>query len=394
MARADTMCETRPAPPLRLREKLEVIIDTCSMGNKVTRGISLLVQHIGKADNPSIFHDYRILIPIQLGTEKKQRLFPDFLDAELMTHSAGYLEKFYRQHREHTRIVETDVSLSYKLLYAGKAIPMLYYMPFLKEGIVYQARLLASRYDVVLDRVTSITMDDLNRFCDSVVKVYSKHLQDFALSRREIVAYNLRFGVTRPELLEAIVRSAQQVALSRCAAILFKDCSDAERYLLQAIYEERDLYKTVSEDKEFILFRRDKGERAIESYLYGRNAESVRDRVTLVISEDMGARRNIHRLRTQSQNTVFTISSYGLALALKELKLISALAEIIPDALINEFRAREQPKRVERAKGINNSTMHDLMDPVIERKWAHRLVEVVTNGQWSDYRTRLSKPVS
>ena len=68
MARAPTqLLERPPAPPRRNREKLEVIIDTCSMGHRITSGISMLLDYVSRPEADSVFKDYRILIPIQLG---------------------------------------------------------------------------------------------------------------------------------------------------------------------------------------------------------------------------------------------------------------------------------------------------------------------------------------
>ena len=87
------------------------------------------------------------------------------------------------------------------------------------------------------------------------------------------------------------------------------------------------------------------------------------------------------RLRSQSNNSIFTISSWGLALALKELKLIQNLDEIVSATVIQEFSKKNRltPQKIQNGAAI---TVNHILEPRIERKWAHRLVETVKFGHW------------
>lgn len=102
-------------------QAIEVIVDTCSMGEKKMRGVSAMPEH-AMHRSPRVFEDYRIVVPLQLGTEARQRMFAEFLEMEfaLSTKEHG-LDAFAARHKDHVRIVETTSSKAFTFYYAQRA---------------------------------------------------------------------------------------------------------------------------------------------------------------------------------------------------------------------------------------------------------------------------------
>jgi len=360
------------------RSTLEFILDTCSLGKNQLAGVEKLIQD-AHTRRPKIFENTRIIIPIQIGTEVRQRIFPDFLAAELQIRGRNnHLEEFYCAHKGDIRIVETDISRAYKFLYAKLAAPIVVENPELVTAITQEANSLIERYRPIIGDCPSIQEADVLSLCaeinNAAQQQEAKHAQSVAKTdSAEISAKEHQKNAAKP-----IVKLK---SLARHGAQFLNGKSLAQRYILQAMYSTDALYKRISPQKEFKNFRKDKGERAIESFLFHERAEKNDNRVTIVLSEDAGARTSIQRLRSQSNNSIFTISSWGLALALKELKLIQNLDEIVSPTVIQEFSKKNRltPQKIQNGAAI---TVNHILEPRIERKWAHRLVETVKFGHW------------
>ncbi len=368
------------------RERLEIIVDSCSLGHKGLRGVEKLLDYaLGR--KPQVIGDYSVVMPIQLGTEVRQRLFPEFLQAELrMRRGDRGLDAFYKRHEDKIRIVETASSYAYKFYYAKGAAAVLLAHPEMHADVLAQANILAERYAPYPGAELLITADDLAHYLAQITT--RAHAQDRRMSETLVRLHNYHNDSdVPPQVAHVDRRIAERKNLARHAAPFFQNQSLSEQYLLQAMYTEPTLNAMVTANPAFTSFRRDIGERAIEDYLYDRRAEPDPGRVSLVISEDRAARLSIHRLREQTHNTVFVISSWGLAVALKELKLIGKLNTVTNEDLIGQVYERTlltHSKRVEsrRAQG-KPVTSDDVLEPPIERKWAHRLVELVKYGEWS-----------
>lgn len=362
---------------IQQREKLEFIIDSCSSGKKVLAGVEHLIRHITSNEQPNVFDGYRIVMPIQLGTETKRYLFPDFLTTRLQSKAVGHLERFYQRHNAHTKIVETSVSLSFKWFYGVHAAQQLAQHPEWKREICKHARTLLHEFAPASP--VAITTEALDVFCQQMQQSYAAHAENFGNMRRQIVRHGYKTE-RRDYETERHVRAAEQTQMLRMGENFFTEQPLINRLLLQSMYAYAPLNGAVSEKPEFSSFRKDKGERAIESYLFDRRAATNPNRVTIIISEDQGARKNIQRLRSQSNNTIFVISSYGLALALKTLGYIDDLTEVIDKQSLAVIEARQTKHNARIGRGKH--TMNDVLVPEIEEKWAARLVEVMNTGRW------------
>ncbi len=372
------------------RKRLEIIVDSCSMGDKKIRGITGLLDRVMQRD-PKVFEDYRIVIPLQLGTELRQRMFADFLQEELdLSRKERGLNRFCREHRCNLEIVETESSQAFKMFYAKKALAVLRDKPALRGHVMQEARRLAARYEP--DSDIAINSSALKRFLNSIEKIAVEQEEKLQTAKDGLLGYYESKEADKPRVSE--LKALERKNLARASVKFFGPASIQRRYLMQALYSTRQVYDAVSQDQEFRNFRTDLGERAIEDYLYSKRSETDPRNVSLVVSEDRGARNSIQKLRGHTNNTVFVIGSYGLALALKQIGLVDSLYDIMEP----ELMAQVKTSRTMTSKRRNNGAyigMNDINEPDIERKWARRLVEVMDSGQWTQHHKReRAKPAS
>lgn len=375
-----------PMPRMQKRNRMEWIVDSCSIGAKSLSGIDKLIQFV--VTNPlKPIGDYAVTIPIQIGTEVRWRIFPEFLDAELRTRSnKPGLEQFYQQHESHIRLTETPSSIAYKLEYSKYATDSLASDAPSRSRIVAHAQKLALRYTTVLGDAPTIDERLLAKLCSEIRELGQRQDRSYAASNVARDAWDVEHR-TPDNIRHAKQRMAQRQNLADFGADFFAAMPLAERYLVQAMYSDPELNRGISGVKAFKSFRRDIGERSIEEYLYGYAGQHDASDICVVVSEDQRARASIHRLREQTHSTVFVVSKWGLALALKELKLIRKLGEVADEGAIEQAEARSlltHHRRVLSRRGDREPvTVDDVLEPPIERKWAHRLVEVLKYGEWS-----------
>lgn len=365
-------------PKLRRRESLEIIIDTCSLGKPQLEGLSKLIAYAEQA-SPKIFDDVHIVIPIQIGTEVRQRVFPEFLKAELTKPSGKHLENFFQRHQPQIEVVETDISYGYKFLYAAKAAQLLQKDEALMQEVAKEAQLLLERYtprnEVPMPRITSL---EVKAFCEDAVRAGTQQQAALSHSRQQAQGANLKQREVRTNAAPHLI---EMINMGRHGQRFLEPRAGHDRYILQAMYSNPTLYKQISTDGDFKRFRRNKGERAIENFLYDEREKTNPNRVSLVISDDEGARASIQRLRSRSQNSIFVVSSWGLALALKQLKLVPSLDRVVDPSII-EKKSAEQKHLREQATNGEEAEFHRFRDPAVERKWAHRLVQMMKYGDW------------
>lgn len=390
MSHTDKHRPSGPSSPLKKREKLEFIIDTCSAGHQVMRATDRLIDYAMQAEQDGrsrIFDDYRITMPIQIGTERKRRIFPEFLEAELLSDAHGDLEQFFQRHHTHVHLAETPTSRGFKLYYSFKAIDVLEKQPELKQNILRDATLLAQKYAPYLDiDTTKLDSAHLERFLEHISTAYDAHQTGMEEPTQNLVA--LHRDSTSDLELQHIIRKAEHVRITREAKPFLKELSIEEKLLMQAMYSCNPLNVAVSRMRDFQRYRADKGERAIEEFLFDKRAESDPDRVTVIVSEDQGARKSIQRLRDRSHNTVFAISSYGLAHATCALTPELNLLDLLDTAGIDLMQRRDAgtEDKIRNGKSIG---MDDVVEPRIEEKWADRLVQVLKSGQWENRKIEL-----
>jgi|GEM_PF-3297618 len=378
-----------PRPAIKKREKIEFIIDTCSSGEKVLKAVDKLLDYSQQpnGDEKPRFAEQRITIPIQIGIERKRRIFPEFLDAELLSDEHGDLERFYQRHKDQITLVETPTSRGFKLFYAFKALSALEKSPDLKERVLHDAQVLAEKYAEYLHiDASQLTDEKFDGFVSHIDKAFNTYRAEMEEPTHQIVSHHQSMDPpARDSQITAAVRDAEHVKITRTAKKFLNELSIEEKLLLQAMYSNKLLNTAVSKEPEFSRYRADKGERAIEEFLFAKRAESDPARVTVIISEDQGARKSIQHLRSQSNNAIFAISSYGLARAMCTLFPDMTLTDIIDPSAIELMQKRDAKTetKIREGKAIG---MNDLVEPRIEEKWADRLVEVMRTGKWASER--------
>ncbi|MBN8543184.1 MAG: hypothetical protein J0M34_02860 [Alphaproteobacteria bacterium] len=394
------------------RSKIEVIVDSNCAGGAVLDGVNKLITYAtegGQSGNTiykPIFSDYRIVLPIQIGTETRRRVFPEFLEAEIRAKAqylqsagkpVGALETFFLQHSEgdedlakenkHMLVVENEVSRAYKLFFAGKAAALLANNDEATQRIANGARYLAERYGIDISD-HSICPSDVHDFCHRVRETYEKHVEHFADTESKIREQNSKFNIN-DLTVDMVVASAQRENLARKAKKFFADCSPQERCIMQAMYSDRELYNAVSDDDAFERFRRDQGERSVERYLIAKSNDYEQDRVTLVITKDTGALRGVEYVRKMGAgHSIIGLSPYGLGLALEELGVIEDSSKIAGQDSLDAMERRRAKAERHKSLGYADALLPQPNHPDHEAKWAHRLSEVM---RWGDYEDRIQK---
>lgn len=382
------------------RETLEIIIDTCSLAPDQLQGVEQLIQHALNA-RPPMYRNYRIVVPVQIATEVKQRIFPDFLAAELSKPRpdgapAKGFRAFYEKHKDHIEIVETDVSILYKMMYLKKTLAILHAYPENKQAVLKVANELAERYKDDIAATRPFTTEMLEGLCTRAEKSFAEHETSLQQSHTELRQHHRRYGrETVPEdaLLQAAFKNA-----ARAGQRFLNSLSNEERYCLQALYSEPTIYRAVAADKEFNAFRKDKGERAIEAYLFDKRAKFDSRVVSVVVSHDKGARDGIRALRHRSHNTLIAVDNKALTNACNLLN-----GESIPEPLARRRVVPQEPTLAQRGQNgkrswANNPTNprkgrmeagkdrshkpEQAPSPLMEIDLAQRLCELISQGHW------------
>jgi hypothetical protein len=416
---------------IKKREQFEVIIDSCCAGDRVLNGANKLIDFAidGNKTYHPIFEDYKVTIPIQIGTELKRRVFPEFLESEIRTKTEEMKQKgkkpsafevFFMDHLEgvkkskrqnkHVLVEENEISRAYKLIYAAKAEPILRNDREMIGQVAQNASYFLRRYYYNNENVVhSVSPDEVIDFCDKIRAAYQEHEEAFALTEKKMREHNASLtknvdGLIEEEdvaafmklktlAIDLAVSGAQRENLARSAKRLFKDASPIERCIMQAIYSHSPLHQQVSEDDKldngFKNFRKDQGERSIERYLVKKRSKPDPERVTVVITKDRGALNGIEYVRTQGAgHTIIGLSPYGLALTLKELGAINKLEEVLDADTLDVTAQRRSKIETKRTQRPLDTPPVDASAPEHEEKWAHRLAEVM---RWGDYEDRLKK---
>ena len=404
--------------PVKKREKLEIIVDSCCAGDKVFAGVDKLLDYL--VDPPRekrrVFDDYQIIIPIQIGTETRRRIFPEILEAEIRAKaafmhgtgkSAGALEDLVLKHSfgdedraphdKHVRIVENEVSRAYKLFYGAKAQALLNSNRELVANIANASNALMKRYDFEGEHIRP---RDVRKLCHDLSHAYAKHQKDTAEAERKIRMNHSKIiqhicektGITEDMIdakklrqldveLKNTLLDATLENLARCGKKLFNEFSNESRCILQALYSTPELYKPISQSPEFRPISRDQGERSIDRLLMGKRSKADDSRVTLVISKDKGALNSIEDIRKSSGRTIIALNPYGFALALKDLGIINNLSEVVESDLlqtVETLRASEQrTDRYGRTHTLGQNSV------ALQEKWGARFAEVVDFGYYT-----------
>lgn len=363
----------------RFRGTFEVIFDSCSSGDKVLKALKLLAN---EAVSTGVFNKYKFIAPLQIGTEIKQVLFKDILEKELLTDRPGRLHKFYKENLNAVRFVESDVSHSFKFYFAYKAYSLFGNDQFIKQKVIFHALDTVQRFfpQLLYKYNKNVIEQDFEFFKANIIKKYRTTKLKIA-KKKETIETQLRAENYSPDYIFSKLQEAEIKMHARAGRKFFETSPESYKFIVQAFYSNNSVTAVLNSDEEFKKFRTNKGERAIESYLVKKLSLEEEAKVIIVVSEDNAARKSIQFLRRKSGNTIFILSSYGLAYALLKLGLIESLTDVVDQAVLDNIHKRRKKTEEKMSNGKNLSS-EDILEPEIEEKWAERLIEVIKHGSW------------
>lgn len=387
-------------------EILEIIIDTCSIGQKQLYAVDSIIERVMSAE-PRIYADYHIVIPMQIATESNQRIFPEFLRAHLSRPAHPRIEaegeepryrlrEFYQKHAGHVQVVESEVSIAYKMMYAARTMSILHSQPDkartkLENKIISEAKELTELYKDTITEHAACSEKEFGRFRDKIEKSVAIHKQAFEKSHdriRQIINEKNQGGVEKIGRTRKrdLVDSALRTNLSRHGAVL-DTLSLSERFFLQAMYSNDTLNQLLSKDQEFKRFRLDKGEREIDAYLFSARSKRDPNVATLVVSQDQGARESIQELRAETSNKVIVVSNKGLLKVAEHLAQSTTPVAQQKQEPQSSHHAKQRRREAEaKAKAGHDETAPNKapakLDKLSEGQWEAHLLELLRTGDW------------
>ena len=381
--------------PIRQRDRLEIIIDTCSLGSAQLQAIDTLIDAIQKAE-PRIYKDYSIVIPVQLGTEQRQRIYPAFLRAEmeqpLPRDTESNLRKFWQKHLDHIQIVDTSISQAYRLHYAKTALPLIQHDAPAQEKIVAMAQELAKRYGAKEQIKSQLTLENFRQFCDALSNLAARQ-EIAAQGTREDLQQYATTNLSNTESEKAMNR-AELSNLARHQRGFEKTFPPEYVYFMQALYSESELYTQIARTPAFKDFRFNKGERAIEDFIFHERTENNPNLVSLIVSEDVEARDEIKALRDRSKNSVIVVDKTGLLHAVACLSDPATYARAFGPKPTVTYTPAPTPRqkwlsdprnlraeRLAQAK-VKTSEPPQSLNPANEHEWSLRLAKLIMTGTW------------
>lgn len=394
-----------PPPSFHKRRTLEIIIDSCSVGSKQLRAVERIIDFMKHAE-PPVYDNYRIVLPVQIGAELRQRIFPAFIRAELSLPPEVFsdpvqpqekakrpsgLRRFFQTHLDHVVIAETPISQAYKLKYAEHACVTLFEHPSLGEAVVAEAHRLCDRYGEGALK-SELDLPALHDLCWQLATIREQERGQHQIKLDEIQTFYGQKPGNMPVDIARAGERAEVANLARHQAAIESTLTPAQRYLFQALYSERALHDRCV-DAKFKQFRTDKGERAVESYLFNKRRKPDAGVVSFVVSNDKGSRNGIDALRQESKNKVLVVSNRGLTQAVELLtndaKFSKAcegltLTRPVPNTVQERYRrdplnARHQAIREGEDQHPPSKTK---LNETTEFEWARRLAEVLRYGDW------------
>ncbi len=363
----------------KFRGTFEIIFDSCSSGDKVLKALKTLAK---EAVNTGVFNKYKFIAPLQIGTEIKQILFKDILEKELLTDKPGRLHKFFKENDGKIRFAESDVSYSFKFYFAYRVFSLFGNDQYLKQKVVFHAHETVQKFfsELLYKYNKDVIEKDFEFFKAQIIKKYKMTKLKIA-RKKEKIETQLRLENYPHEYIQQKLADAELKMHARAGRKFFERSPESYKFITQAFYSNNTVVAMLNNDEEFKKYRTNKGERAIESYLLKKMSLEDETKVTVVISEDNAARKSIQGIRRKSGNTIFVLSSYGLAFALKKFELIESLNEVIDQAVIDNIgkRRKKTSEKLSNGKPLTND---DILEPEVEEKWADRLIEVIRHGGW------------
>lgn len=349
------------------RDTLEIIFDNCSSGGKVLEYLNRIADYV---ENNDIYKEVKFVIPLQIGTEARRRLFKDFLEDALSIPSKKNksLHEFYKNNEGRIEVVETNISNAYKFFYAKESFKVLNKDEGKKDKVINNAVELSK--GLYSQEEIEEAYEKFERLTEETYKKYKENYKSTTRQIKNSLSSILGDNASSSDLKE-FLKEIKKKVFARAGKLLVAEAGDASRYILQSMYSENSLHKEVNEKGKLKSYRKDKGERAIEDYLKNFRDKKDGKIATIVVSEDSKAIRRISKMRKESHNIIIALREEGLGMLLKGLNESTAFFDI----KIKEFK----------------SSFKDKDDFKSESTFAKRGVEIITRGTYKGQESAIEK---
>lgn len=345
-----------PENDIRKRKTFEIIFDNCSSGKRVLDCLDKIADYIEQND---VFDEVIFTIPLQVGTEINRRLFKEFLEAELPKSRKQRMREFHQKNSSRLQVVETDISLDYKLFYARSALQQLH--------DEHQIDKILEQVEINSDVELSFEelREEFEHFEEQIKTTYDEAQKTYKSSLRKATNLLEDFEHVSGSAIKKLkyqIKLIEKKTFGRAAKELFDNMSLPSKHILQAMYNYQPLHNRANEYGRLKKYRKDKGERAIEDYLKSHRDKTNDDIATLVISDDRKAVKRISKMRKNTHNIIIALREEGLGMLLDHL---------------SESTEFERPKKSDFSSSFK--TMLELED---EKRFAKKAAQLITTGHY------------
>lgn len=351
-----------------------IIFDSSNTGQKNLEAISKLIDFM-EGSKSQIYSNISVIIPLQTcGIEKKKKTSKGILKENLQNQNGNTLHKFYQKHKDIIDIVETDISRSFKFFYSQQNLPTIEKSPQIRETILSRALYTLNNSQRNNGTITTLKAmeETLSKFKDNINEYTQQYKAKFENRKQTTLELAAQEKWNEEETQQKISK-LEKIIFARAAKKIFKSSDLKTEYLFQAIFENRELNRLSSKNKKFTDYRADKGEMAINNIIERKLRKQKLNTSTMVISEDINAREELMKIRSDHNANVFAISEYGLALCMKKLGLIENLIEVASKDNIETMEKKPNSKKHKNQLIFSK-----------EVSWAERAAKQITIGEWRD----------
>jgi|GEM_PF-4806989 len=282
---------------LKTDKRLDIYIDSCSMQPEVLDSVDKLIQHTQDA-RPQIYTSYRIIVPAMVNIEANRVLFPELQDiprfkstlrendaeTRKIAENATKNHAFFQKHREHLVTPETVEAAAWRALYIKRLPGVLKYQEDYPELLVR-------------------TAEEIAKVCNIQTEPFAlEDIQNLVTRIQTMNAPRMREDMNDEEKLDGIKR------LAAATEKFSEGLSAKDRCIIQASYLVGGFKASAHKNRIFDHMTKDAGENAIAAAITGLPDEEADKTTSLVISDDIGARRTLRNMPLADEKAPIVIT--------------------------------------------------------------------------------------